>query len=341
MDFTMSTSGVDIVTAAARRRQRRLRAYLRHERMSVAMALAESTHHTSRGQKNARAGVWGHVQDYTAKNRKPPIPQPELFSAEEPGGSRPAPLSEVAGWQEKVERHFVEHLAEFAPMVQILDALVPQMEDQDDVTDAVRRMDLSIGEQVIEVPKFIVDVISLRSSVREPQIVEQVDGSADRLVSVAHCRADRWHSSFAGWWWAASSRFTPWTEFNSGCEQNVSPVPRRGGPRAGLQGFPPVQGSAATFPVPLEDAGVGFFRTFPQSKKSAASAASTSQRVHASVSSSTPAAQLEVAPVPDTIEWVQLSDGNTGKTYFWNRRTRVSSWLVPEGHEGRLGRYSG
>ena len=53
--------------------------------------------------------------------------------------------------------------------------------------------------------------------------------------------------------------------------------------------------------------------------------------MHASVSSSTPAAQLEVAPVPDTIEWVQLSDGNTGKTYFWNRRTHVSSWLAPEG----------
>ena len=39
-----------------RRRQRRLRQWLRHERLSVAMALAESQHHTSRGQKKARAG---------------------------------------------------------------------------------------------------------------------------------------------------------------------------------------------------------------------------------------------------------------------------------------------
>ena len=30
--------------------------WLRHERLSVAMALAESQHHTSRGQKKARAG---------------------------------------------------------------------------------------------------------------------------------------------------------------------------------------------------------------------------------------------------------------------------------------------
>ena len=33
----------------------------------------------------------------------------------------------------------------------------------------------------------------------------------------------------------------------------------------------------------------------------------------------------------DTIEWVQLSDGSAGKTYFWNRRTHVSLWLALEG----------
>ena len=138
-------------------------------------------------------------------------------SAEEPGGGRPAPLSEVAGWQEKVERHFVEQLAEFAPMVQILDALVPQMEDQDDVTDAVRRMDLSIAEQVIEVPKFIIDVIPSRSSVPEPQIMEQLMEVPTVLSPLRIAEQIVGVSSSAGWWWAASSRFTPWTEFNSGC----------------------------------------------------------------------------------------------------------------------------
>ena len=34
---------------------------MRRERMAVAMALAERTHHSSRGQKIARAGVWGHA----------------------------------------------------------------------------------------------------------------------------------------------------------------------------------------------------------------------------------------------------------------------------------------
>ena len=43
--------------SARRRRERRLRSMLRHERMSVAMALAEYTHHSApRGQKMARAG---------------------------------------------------------------------------------------------------------------------------------------------------------------------------------------------------------------------------------------------------------------------------------------------
>ena len=87
---------------ARRRRERRLRSMLRHERMTVAMALAEFSHHSSRGQRMARAGVWGHEQNYTAKIRKPPTPHPELFSLEEePGGGLPAPLSEVAGRQEK------------------------------------------------------------------------------------------------------------------------------------------------------------------------------------------------------------------------------------------------
>ena len=100
---------------------------LRHERMTVAMALAEFSHHSSRGQRMARAGVWGHEQNYTAKTWKPPTPQPELFSLEEePGGGLPAPLSEVAGRQEKVERHVVDDLGELAPLVQILDLPVPQ-----------------------------------------------------------------------------------------------------------------------------------------------------------------------------------------------------------------------
>ena len=70
----MSTAGVDIAAGAARRRrERRLRSWLKHERMTVAMALAEASHRTApRGQRTARAGVWGHELNYTATVRDPP-----------------------------------------------------------------------------------------------------------------------------------------------------------------------------------------------------------------------------------------------------------------------------
>ena len=175
---------------AWRRGERRLRSMLRHERMTVAMALAEFSHHSSWGQRMARARVWRHEQNYTAKVWKPPTPQSELFSLEEePGGGLPAPLSEVAGRQGKVERHVVEDHGERAPLVQILDLPVPQMGDN--VLDALRIPERLMAVQVIEVPKILIDVIPARSLVPEPQTAEQFGGSADRVVSYAHRFADR------------------------------------------------------------------------------------------------------------------------------------------------------
>ena len=56
---------------------------------------------------------------------------PELVSLEEePGGGWPAPLSEVAGWQDRVERHVMEDLGSVYSFVQILDLLVPQSAEQ-------------------------------------------------------------------------------------------------------------------------------------------------------------------------------------------------------------------
>ena len=37
--------------------------------------------------------------------------------------------------------------------------------------------------------------------------------------------------------------------------------------------------------------------------------------------------------MPDSIEWVQLRDGNAGKTHHWNRRIRASVWKAPAGVE--------
>ena len=173
---------------AQRRRERRLRSWCRHEQQTVRMALATHSHHSApRRLTKVRAGEVGHEQYNAPRRQKPPPPQPELFSLEEePGGGRPAPLSEAAGWQERVQRHCVEHLAEVCPVVQILDADVPvpllveqyaliwNMEE--DILAAADHLDrdFQLPELVIEVPKISLDVILLRTLVPEPQMAEQL-----------------------------------------------------------------------------------------------------------------------------------------------------------------------
>ena len=98
--------------AAMRRRQRRLRAWLRHEQMTVAMALSEMKHHTSRGQKMDRAGGW--VRD-ALHGQVPEAPTPhepgtqhfkldDEDSVPELGGTRPDRLVDVRP-QEGTRRH--------------------------------------------------------------------------------------------------------------------------------------------------------------------------------------------------------------------------------------------
>ena len=57
---------------AKRRRERRLRQFLRHERLTVAMVLSEKKHHTSRGQRKDRTTGEEYELNYTAKIRKTP-----------------------------------------------------------------------------------------------------------------------------------------------------------------------------------------------------------------------------------------------------------------------------
>ena len=70
-----------------------------------------------------------------------------------------------------------------------------------------------------------------------------------------------------------------------------------------------------------------FFRTSSQNEKSSKLASHSSPRVPASVNSPTLAAQLEDAPLPDSNEWVQFSNG--GKPFIWNRRTNATVWQPP------------
>ena len=133
-------------------------------------------HHSDlRGQKKARAGEEESEFNNTAKVRKTPPPQPVLFSLyeEEPGGGRPASLAEPPGPQERIQRRTVEQLAEIAPMVQILDAPVPQSVVQ--LVEVLRPCDTMVPEQVIDVPKITsTDLIPQRAVPRVPQMAEQL-----------------------------------------------------------------------------------------------------------------------------------------------------------------------
>ena len=67
--------------ATRRRRERRLRQFLRHERPTVAMALAEKLHNTSRGQRIARARGEENELHFAMGQMTPPSRRPTPFVA--------------------------------------------------------------------------------------------------------------------------------------------------------------------------------------------------------------------------------------------------------------------
>ena len=150
-----------------------------------------------------------------------------------------------------------------SPGLQILDAPLPQKVEQ--LLEVLRRLDIEVPAQVIEVPKISQDSIRERlvdCDLRHPQMAEQ-------LVEVPTVVS---YSSF----------------LQRTVEQTVD-IPasrgrgrRRGGlhataaavdipvPRGDLQGFLPGQGSTASSshsPDAENEAVVGVFRTFPRLKK--------------------------------------------------------------------------
>ena len=230
-----------------RRRQRRLRSMLRHEQQSIAAALAEKLHHSSRGQRMARAGEEECEMKYTAKFRTTPPPQPVLFSLyeEEPGGGRPEAFVEPRP-QERVQRHTVEHITDLvrvAPMVQILDAPVPQTGDQlPDILSFFGAL-MPDTEQVIDVPKILLDDVPMRAAERDTQLGERLvevptdPGYAIAVVASKLCSRREIRRILSGLGSTAS-----------GSRVVDNPVPqgrRGGGARGGLQGSRAGQNSTA------------------------------------------------------------------------------------------------
>ena len=219
--------------SAWRRRQRRLRSWWRYEQQSVAMALSAAAHHSfdkvAAGEKcyRPRAQKTDTVREAANKDlwrQKSKAAGDAVFFElldEDTAGVRPGVLVEPPP-QERVQRHTMEHIVDFvccAPVVQILDAPVPQTVEQ--LPDVLRFFDrlMSVPEQVIEVPQILPEDVSLRAVLRDPQLAEQ-------LVEVPTIVSYSW--------------------LQLRLEQNDDiPVPGRGERSSGLQGLLPGQGSTA------------------------------------------------------------------------------------------------
>ena len=159
------------VGSARRRRERWLRSWLRHERMTVRMELAAALHHSS--FRGAGPEMYDAPRSQkTANSRVGPAEYYELSSDDgrPTGGERPAPLSEP--WpQEKLERH--DGIA--YELVHRLDVLVPQMGEQlPNVVQFFSAQLPVVAEPVVEVPKILLHEVPLRRLCRETQLAEQL-----------------------------------------------------------------------------------------------------------------------------------------------------------------------
>ena len=268
--------------SARRRRERRLRSMLRHERMSVAMALAERLHHSADVTYLGKKELVEHAQYNAPRGQK---------TARAVGG-RPAPLPEVAGWQGRLEQHVLEDLGSICPSVQILDLPVLQVVEQPEEVDSFfRNFVPAVAEQVIEVPKLALPSCAVQRAVlSEPQTAEQLVEvptplfysllqlrTAEHFIGIAVPRlgggafggpqgffqgqgssavsgADNVGSTVSGRGGGARGGLHGLSQGQgstavSGAEQVVTPVPlgRGGGARGGLQGLSQGQGSFSGF----------------------------------------------------------------------------------------------
>ena len=187
--------------------------------------------------------------------------------------------------------------------------------------------------QVIEVPKISASSCCSRRVLIAPQKAEQLVEVPTIVSSILLQRIMEQHVDIpvpvGGGLLAGLQGFLPGQSSTAPTVVQIVDIP--GG---GLQGPRPGQGSPASssFQSPagsdddVDEPGEGVFRTFPRPKKSAKLASHSGSALLPESSPSTPAAQLE-----DSVEWVRLKDDNSGKPYYFNRRTLSTVWKPPPG----------
>ena len=145
-----------------------LRQFLRRERLTAAMLLAETQHHAApRGQhgqeqggREGRDGQRHGPEDSASQGGQHGV----LFSGRRWG---------CAGRPADTLRHTAEQIIETFVPVQVLDTPVPQLGDQ--VVELLQKIDApAFDELVIAVPKISLDRTPQRSACRRPRRVEQM-----------------------------------------------------------------------------------------------------------------------------------------------------------------------
>ena len=340
--------------AAVRRRQRRLRQFMRHERMTVAMALAEMTQLSApprqtmaRAGRGARDVLYGRVPE----DALPKAAGAQYFAmdaredvGEAPAAGRPAPLLEVLP-QEQVQRCTVEQIVDLVLQVPMLQMVLPQMVEQ--LVDLLSPLEFPVPEQVIEVPKIVCPHRAARTVLGAPQTVEQlVEALAIvSLIDVIRQRVEQPVDIPVRAWGGTGGRlqgFLPGQSSSSSVEQIADiPVPHHGF-CGGFQGFHPGQSTAASLEqivdihvphggpylqdpgfssLPQEVAGEAFqgvFSTFPWRQKSA----KIGPELGADFTSSTSRAQLEGFFTDAAGVWMQFPGG------WFSLRTLLEEFLV-------------
>ena len=216
----------------------------------------------------------------------------------------------------------------------------------DSATDFFGRLDLPVAEQLIDVPKISSSLCPSRAVLREPQMAEQlVDVPIQHIVELLlnhpvpqvgfACGGQQGVLSGQGSVGEqivdvpAASRgfscglqgFLPRQSTSQRTAEQIADTLVLGGVR---HGFPPgLHPSALPAVLPGEPVQGFFFRTFPWVKKSAALPPHSGSELPPHSSPWTPAAyavpmgheeEKEEEVTPDSIEFVQLSEGDTKPT---------------------------
>ena len=179
-------------------------------------------------------------------------------------------------------------------------------------------------KQGIEVPKILPFDVPMRAAVRVPQLAEQlVEVPTIISYSSLHRTVEQLRRHSSSWWWR--TKFLVFKVFPLDRVQQRR-LPPRNAFLSGLWSRSLTLFQVDVFMVLSQDKVhllltlqlvlknwlmslvKGFFVLISKIKKVRSWASHSSPRVPASVSPSTPAAQLEVAPMPDSLEWVQLRE---------------------------------